>query len=211
MLASLRRSASLGHTWALVALYFTSFGGFLALVVWLPSYFRALHQLDPMQAGILTAVGFALPSALSRIYGGALSDRFGGERVAMASFAATSLGAALTMLASGLAPTLCALLVMAVAMGIANAAVFKLVAHFIPDAVGAASGWVGGLGAFGGFAIPPLLGALVDVFGTAGYSRGFSVLLALALASTLLIYRRFGPREAAEPALPRDSLALDAS
>ena len=56
MLAALRQSATSGHTWTLVALYFTSFGGFLALVVWLPSYWVAIHGVGALQAGALTAV-----------------------------------------------------------------------------------------------------------------------------------------------------------
>ena len=45
-------------------------------------------------------------------------------------------------------------------MGLANAAVFKMVPKYVPHAVGGASGLVGGLGALGGFVIPPFLGAV---------------------------------------------------
>jgi NNP family nitrate/nitrite transporter-like MFS transporter len=76
---------------------------------------------------------------------------------------------------------------MAIGMGVANAAVFKLVAQEIPEAVGGAAGWVGGLGAFGGFAIPPLMGTIVQVQGTEGYANGFVVFIFLAATSLLLV------------------------
>lgn len=75
------------------------------------------------------------------------------------------------------------MLVMAIGMGICNAAVFKLMPLFVPQAVGGAAGWIGGLGAFGGFAIPPLMGLMVSNFGAAGYPVGFWVFVGLALIS----------------------------
>jgi NNP family nitrate/nitrite transporter-like MFS transporter len=79
-------------------------------------------------------------------------------------------------------------IVMAVGMGVANAAVFKLVPQEIPEAVGGAAGWVGGLGAFGGFAIPPVMGAFVRSQGSAGYATGFVVFIALAILTAVLSY-----------------------
>ena len=78
---------------------------------------------------------------------------------------------------------LIAAIIMAVGMGIANAALFKLVPEYVPDAIGGAAGWVGGLGAFGGFAIPPVMGAFVTASGTAGYAQGFVVFVVLAVIS----------------------------
>jgi len=46
---------------------------------------------------------------------------------------------------------------------------------------------VGGLGAFGGFAIPPLMGTIVQVQGTEGYANGFVVFICLAGISLLLL------------------------
>jgi NNP family nitrate/nitrite transporter-like MFS transporter len=78
-------------------------------------------------------------------------------------------------------------ILMALGMGVANAAVFKLVAQEIPEAVGGAAGWVGGLGAFGGFAIPPLMGSIVQAMGGPGYAAGFWVFVALATLSLVLL------------------------
>ena len=81
-------------------------------------------------------------------------------------------------------------LFLALGMGFANAAVFKLVPQEIPDAVGGAADWVGGLGTFGGFVLPPLLGVIVRNQGVEGYSQGFivfSILSALAIFFTIVL------------------------
>jgi NNP family nitrate/nitrite transporter-like MFS transporter len=77
---------------------------------------------------------------------------------------------------------------MAVGMGVANAAVFKLVPQEVREAVGGAAGWVGGLGAFGGFAIPPVMGLFVRTGGSTGYASGFVTFVALAMLSIVLAY-----------------------
>jgi len=43
-----------------------------------------------------------------------------------------------------------------------------------------------GLGAFGGFAIPPVLGLFVKIKGYLGYSQGFSIFLVLAGIALIL-------------------------
>jgi NNP family nitrate/nitrite transporter-like MFS transporter len=75
------------------------------------------------------------------------------------------------------------IVLLAVGMGICNAAVFKILPQAVPQAVGGAAGWVGGLGAFGGFAIPPAMGFAVRDLGDRGYSIGFIVFVFLALMS----------------------------
>jgi NNP family nitrate/nitrite transporter-like MFS transporter len=77
-------------------------------------------------------------------------------------------------------------MLLALGMGFANAGVFKLVPKYTPAAVGGAAGIVGGLGAFGGFAIPPVMGLFVKLYGTGGYASGFSVFLILAVVALIL-------------------------
>ncbi len=72
-------------------------------------------------------------------------------------------------------------ILLAIGMGVCNAAVFKLVPQDVPEAVGGAAGWVGGLGALGGFVIPPILGFAVHDLGQRGYAIGFIVFVFLAL------------------------------
>lgn len=192
---ALKISAKIGRTWALVALYVTSFGGFLALTTWFPIYWNGFHGVSPRTAGILTAVGFSLLASVVRAVSGKACDRHGGETVAIFSFALVLAGSLILIAARGFAPALAGELLAGAGMGLANAAVFKLVPKYVPEAVGGASGWIGGLGAFGGFAVPPLLGWAIDAFGTAGYAYGFGVYIVLAAVSILISYtlkKRFG-------------------
>jgi NNP family nitrate/nitrite transporter-like MFS transporter len=84
-------------------------------------------------------------------------------------------------------------MLLALGMGVANAAVFKLVPRFTPKAVGGAAGIIGGLGAFGGFALPPVMGLFVRWNGEAGYSHGFAVFLGLSLAGLafLMVLKKY--------------------
>ncbi len=203
VLHTLRDAAGSWRTWPLVGLYFTSFGGFLALTAWLPTFWSSYYAAPHWLALALTA-GFSLLSSLIRIPGGAWSDRFGGERVALLSFLLVLLGALMMSLSSVLAWSAFAEILIGAGMGVANAAVFKLVPHYVPEAVGGTAGWVGGLGALGGFVVPPILGHVAQSMGQVGYARGYMlyVLLAIAcLALTTLLYRTRGGIAAA-PASP---------
>ena len=80
------------------------------------------------------------------------------------------------------------LMVLAIGMGVTNAAVFKIVPQAVPEAVGGAAGWVGGLGAFGGFAIPPMMAFAVGDLGPRGYSIGFVVFVYLAISALLMAW-----------------------
>ncbi len=92
-------------------------------------------------------------------------------------------GALVMMTSTSLELALPGEILLAVGMGMGNAAVFKLVPQAVPQAVGGAAGWVGGLGAFGGFAIPPMMAFAVRDLGQAGYAIGFIVFVFLALFS----------------------------
>lgn len=188
VMESLKISAGKWRTWALVTLYFTSFGGFLALTAWFPTYWRIFHGFDIEMAGLLGGVGFSLLASFVRIYGGNLSDNLGGEKVAIGSFSLVLIGALFLTISSAFVPDLIGELFIGTGMGMGNAAVFKLVPRYVPESVGGASGWVGGLGAFGGFAVPPILGIFVDRMGQVGYARGFIVYILLAVICIAVAY-----------------------
>ena len=184
---SLRKAASDWRTWILTCLYFVSFGGFIALTVWLPTYWAELFAMSLVKAGGLTAL-YSLSASLLRVLGGFASDRLGGERVTLVSFIIVGIGALVMMLAAGsTGMAITGEVILALGMGFANAAVFKLVPKYSPAAVGGAAGIVGGLGAFGGFVIPPLMGLFVKINGVAGYAQGFGVFIGLSLLSIVLI------------------------
>jgi NNP family nitrate/nitrite transporter-like MFS transporter len=181
---SLRISARVWRTWALVWIYFTTFGGFIALTAWLPIYWRSFFGVDVLTAGFLTAV-YSILASLTRVVGGVLSDelREGGENTAILALLIMLVGAIIMSTTQQFELAVPAQILLAVGMGFCNAAVFKLVPQEVPQAVGGAAGWVGGLGALGGFVIPPILGFAVGDLGKPGYAIGFVVFLFLALTS----------------------------
>lgn len=192
---SIRKAGSDWRTWILTYFYFVTFGGFIALTVWLPTYWAENFSMSMMKAGGMTAL-YSLSSSLLRVVGGYVSDRWGGEKVTLISFIVVGVGAMLMLVASeSFSIALAGELLLALGMGFANAAVFKLVPKYSPAAVGGAAGIVGGLGAFGGFVIPPMMGLFVKYSGTAGYGQGFSVFLGLAVVSIILfaVLNRLAP------------------
>jgi len=182
---SLALSARVWKTWALVAIYFTTFGGFLALTAWFPTYWKSFFAVSAVTAGGLTAA-YSILTSLVRVGGGMLSDRIGGERTAILALGTMLVGAAVMTLSHAFALSVASALLMALGMGVSNAAVFKLVPQEVPHAVGGAAGWVGGLGAFGGFSIPPVLGVIVARQGSDGYAFGFIVFVMVSGLSLLL-------------------------
>ncbi len=180
-------AARIWKTWALVFIYFTTFGGFIALTAWFPTYWVSFFGVSLAMAGILTAI-YSVGASLIRVPGGVAADRLGGERTAIGSLLVMLAGALLLTLSHRFGLAVVGAILMAMGMGVANAAVFKLVPQEVKQAVGGAAGWVGGLGAFGGFAIPPLLGAFVRAQGSPGYATGFVIFVGLAVASLGLAF-----------------------
>jgi NNP family nitrate/nitrite transporter-like MFS transporter len=201
---SLRISAKAWQTWALVAVYFTTFGGFVALTSWLPTYWGAAFGFSVLMAGVLTALYSLLASAI-RIAGGVLADRLyeGGYNTAILALLIMLSGALLMTVAREYELAIPGIVLLAIGMGICNAAVFKIVPQVVPQAVGGAAGWVGGLGAFGGFAIPPAMAFAVRDLGDRGYAIGFVVFVFLALLSLVVSWvLKYGAREIQSPAAP---------
>jgi NNP family nitrate/nitrite transporter-like MFS transporter len=185
MVDSLVLSAKVWKTWVLVILYFTTFGGFIALTAWLPTYWNSFFAVSAVTAGMLTAL-YSILTSVIRIAGGAISDRIGGENTAILSLLTMLVGGILMTASHNYGLSVIGEILMALGMGTNNAAVFKLVPQEVPEAVGGAAGWVGGLGAFGGFAIPPIMGAFVRAQGDLGYAQGFATFIVLAVLSLVL-------------------------
>ncbi|GAB1482257.1 nitrate/nitrite transporter [Treponema sp.] len=185
---SLAHSAKTWQTWALVAVYFCTFGGFMALTGWLPKYWVSFHGTPLVLAGSLTAL-YSITASLLRVAGGPISDKIGGSVAALISLFVMTLGALVMGFATSLALAILGILLMAVAMGVSNAAVFKLVPQEVPDAIGGTAGWVGGLGAFGGFVLPNLLAFFVSRSDSGiGYARGFLIFAVLSSISLIMIF-----------------------
>ncbi len=162
--------------WILCLFYFVTFGGFIALSVYLPILLTNRYGLDLGDAGWRTA-GFVALATFSRPLGGWLADRHGGPLVLAGVFAVIVVDALLLVPASFVTFTAGALSFAFVA-GVGNGAVFKLVPEHFPDDVGAVTGLVGAFGGLGGFFPPILLGVLIETTGS--YALGF---LGLAIAA----------------------------
>ncbi|HYL34367.1 MAG TPA: MFS transporter [Bryobacteraceae bacterium] len=181
---SLRVSARVWRTWAMVWIYFTTFGGFIALTAWFPTYWRSYFGVSIITAGLLTGA-YSILTSLVRIVGGLLSDKLeqGGENTASLALLILLAGSLVMVGSQQFELAVPGFVLLAVGMGLCNAAVFKMVPQAVPQAVGGAAGWVGGLGALGGFLIPPVLGFAVRNLGKNGYAIGFIVFVFLALFS----------------------------
>ena len=186
--AGLVSAARVPATWALVGFYFISFGGFMALTAWLPSYWHAMYGASLRSAGVLAA-SFALLTALVRVAGGILSDRLPIRFALGGNFALIFIGLTIVGLSNVFWLSLGGTILIALGMGLQNAIVFKLLPIYVPNAVGGASGWVGGLGALGGFVLPPLMGlATAMAGGSEAYARGFLPMAALALIAVPFVF-----------------------
>ena len=188
LVESLKNSARHIETWALVALYFVSFGGFLALTGWFIVFWVQSYEMEVRHAGLLMAFGFSLLASVIRVFGGWISDKIGGELVSIIAFCMVLVGAVVIMTGgnTNFSISLTGEILMGAGMGIANGAVFKLVPKYVPHATGGAAGWVGGLGAFGGFVVPPILGLFIEAHGILGYSKGFIVYVMLSVVAILI-------------------------
>jgi NNP family nitrate/nitrite transporter-like MFS transporter len=178
---SLKMAASNVKTWALVTLYFLNYGGYLALTTWLATFWMEYHGFEDIVAGLLTAL-YSEGQCLTRAFlGGLLADRIGGENALLGAFPGVGLGALLIVVTDAPVFHVVASVILSLSMGICAGSIFKLVPIYVPEALGGAAGWIGGLGAFGSFALPPILGMFVTMQGRRGYKNGFIVYTGLAL------------------------------
>ena len=184
---SLSISARVSETWILVLAYFVTFGGFLALTAWLPTYWQQMYGMTAMQAGVMTAI-YAILAAGLRVPGGQLSDHFGGLQVSIFAIVLLALVTLILSFVSNWIPALLCTIAISVAFGLNNAAIMKLVPAYVPQSVGGASGWVGGLGAFGGFVLPPLMGQVAARMGIVGYARGFLIFTVMSVIVLVILY-----------------------
>jgi len=163
--------------WRLALLYFVTFGGFVAMAVFLPKLLRDWFDISLTNAG-LRAAGFTVVATFARPVGGFLSDRIGSATVLVFVFIGAGIDAAwLAHIASNPTwlPVTIACLTLAAFLGLGNGAVFKAVPLDFPEATGAATGIVGAAGGLGGFFPPVIMGIVKDHFDT--YALGFIGLL----------------------------------
>jgi NNP family nitrate/nitrite transporter-like MFS transporter len=183
-LSVLKRSKT---AWILSLFYFLTFGGFVALSLYLPTFLREIFSLSATDAGARTA-GFVLLATLMRPVGGMLADKIGGAKVLLFVFAAI---VALSLLLSFTTIVLFTIgaLGCAAALGLGNGAVFKLVPQYFPNETATVTGLVGAFGGLGGFFPPLLLGFVKETTGS--YAIGFVLLSVFAFICLTVNYLAF--------------------
>jgi NNP family nitrate/nitrite transporter-like MFS transporter len=175
--------------WRLSLFYFVTFGGFVAMAVFLPKLLKDWFDYSLVDAG-LRAAGFTVVATLARPAGGWLSDRVGATAVLVVAFVGIGVDAAALAALSAdptIVPVTIACLTLAAFLGAGNGAVFKLVPHEFPHATGAATGIVGAAGGLGGFFPPLVMGVVKDV--TDSYALGFVGLLVFCAVCLLIAVR----------------------
>jgi NNP family nitrate/nitrite transporter-like MFS transporter len=169
-------------SWVLSFFYFLTFGGFVAMSIYLPMFLTEIFRLTPQDAGMRTA-GFVLLATALRPVGGWLSDRIGGLKILLWVFPWVA-SMAMLMTVESMAPFTIGALGMAAAIGLGNGAVFKLVPQYFPESVGAVTGLVGAMGGLGGFFPPLALGLIREQTGS--FFWGFVLLAVFALVCLLV-------------------------
>jgi NNP family nitrate/nitrite transporter-like MFS transporter len=194
MLEPLKRSKV---AWILSLFYFLTFGGFVALALYMPTFLREIFNLSATDAGARTA-GFVILATFMRPVGGIVADRIGGAKVLLIVFAAI---AVLSLLLSFTTIALFTVgaLGCAAALGLGNGAVFKLVPQYFPKETGTVTGLVGAFGGLGGFFPPLELGIVKDATGS--YAIGFVLLSTFAVACLATNYFVFLRQASVDPAV----------
>jgi MFS transporter, NNP family, nitrate/nitrite transporter len=175
-----------------------TFGGLVAMAVYLPIFLTDMFKLTPQDAGLRTA-GFVVLATVMRPVGGALADRVGGRAILKWVFPATAFMSLFLACPMMLTFTIGAL-GMAAVIGLGNGAVFKLVPEYFPKAVGSVTGLVGAAGGLGGFFPPLVLGVIKQQ--TGAFTWGFILLGVFALLCLMVLLRggRVTGRTAVQPA-----------
>jgi len=170
------------NVWKLCQYYSIVFGGYVALSLWMTKYYITEYGFGMQTAALLAAV-FVLPSGIIRAMGGWLSDRFGAHRMTwwvmwvswiclfLLSYPQTEMVVQTTKGEMSLHLGLnvwvftALLFILGIAWGFGKASVFKYISDEYPHNIGVISGIVGLIGGLGGFLLPILFGAIVDLTG----------------------------------------------
>ncbi|WP_460124185.1 MFS transporter [Pseudomonas sp. S2_C03] len=216
-LASLKDPA----VWRYCQYYSIVFGGYVALALWMTKYYVQEYGFS-LQSAALLAACFSLPGGVLRAVGGWMSDRWGAQSVTwwvlwvswiclfLLSYPQTQLQVQTINgpvdFHIGLSPALFTVLlfVMGIAFAFGKASVFKYIANDYPKNMGAVSGIVGLAGGLGGFVLPIMFGALVDLTGVR--SSCFMLLYGVVWVSLTWMYIsevRKSQVLGKEPSLPR--------
>ncbi|MEJ8812501.1 MFS transporter [Variovorax ureilyticus] len=165
--------------WVFSLIYGVTFGGFIGLTTFLPSYYYDQFGVSKVQAGQLTMLA-AFMGAAVRVIGGWISDRWGGVNTLTLVLLVVAVGLVLVGFSSGsLAITTLLLIVCFAALGAGNGALFQLVPLRWPATTAVAGSMIGEIGALGGGLVPNAMGLSKQYLGS--YTWGFVFFAVLSL------------------------------
>lgn len=210
------------QVWRFGLYYYFVFGSFLALVLWLPSYYMQAYELDVNQAMAFTLF-FVITSSMIRALGGWFADRYGARTVNWSVFWVCLVCLFFlsypptTMTIHGLEQDVelsveinvwlftFLIFIIGLAQGLGRASVLRVLYDHYPHQMGSVGGWVAFLGALGGCTLPLAFGFVQDVLGIA--SSAFMVLYAVLAVCMMLMFlaiRRERYQKALQQALSND-------
>ena len=196
------------RVWRYCQYYSVVFGGYVALALWMTKYYVGEYGFD-MQTAALLAACFSLPGGVLRAVGGWISDKYGAYQTTWwvmwvcwvaffwLSYPQTNFTIQTVTgprdFSLGLSPTFFTVLlfIVGIAMAIGKASVFKFISDDFGGNIGAVSGVVGLAGGLGGFVLPIMFGALVDLTGV----RSSSFMLMYGTVCVSLVWMHFSFRK----------------
>lgn len=189
--------------WKYSQYYSIVFGGYVALALWMTKYYIGEYGFD-LKTAALMATAFSIPGGILRALGGYYSDKFGAHTVTwwvlwvslvclfFLSYPQTQVSI-ITVKGPqtfhiGLNATMFTIVMfmMGIAFAIGKASVFKYIADEYPHNIGVISGVVGMAGGLGGFFLPIMFGALLDLTGVR--SSAFMLMFGIIWVSLLWMY-----------------------
>ena len=189
--------------WRYSQYYSIVFGGYVALSLWMTKYYISEYGFD-IQLAALLAAGFSIPGGVLRAIGGWFSDKYGAHFITwwvlwislaclfflsypQTEFTILTVSGPKTF-HIGLGPTLFTIIMftMGIAFAIGKASVFKYISDDYPHNIGVVSGVVGLAGGMGGFILPIMFGALVDLTGVR--SSAFMLMFGVVWVSLMWMY-----------------------
>ncbi len=183
--------------------YSIVFGGYVALSLWMVQYYVGEYGLDIRIAALLAAC-FSLPGGVLRAVGGYMSDKYGAHSVTwwvmwvcwiclfllsypQTDFTVMTVNGPTTFHMGLNVYTFTALMfTLAIAMAFGKASVFKYISDDYGANIGAISGIVGLAGGLGGFVLPIMFGALMDITGIR--SSAFMLMYGVVWVSLIWMY-----------------------
>ena len=171
--------------WAFNAIYVITFGGFIGLSNFLPTFFYSQFRVTKIQAGYNSPCWPTIMGSGVRVLGGYLADRLGG----IVTLSAVFLAAIAAFLSLSIQPSLFLTTVLFMfcfaALGAGNGALFQLVPLRWPLATAVAGSMIGEVGALGGSIIPNAMGLSQEYTGS--FASGFIVFAVLAAAVLMML------------------------